>query len=290
MMPRRVFAAALIVHAAAALVVPSARRLDLRSHGARVPKQFECERPSCGRSELLGGAARALALPGRRRDVAVYGTAELSAPDADIDPAWETSRARLAEYRRRWGNADAPLGPGEAGALGRWCKAQRRLRASGRLAPARAAALDALGFSWESPADVDDPLGLDWADMCARLAAYRAEHGDCDVPKKFKPDPELGGWVAATRRSQGALPRARHAELDALGFAWVSSRKCGGAWMTRWRELRAFRDEHGHADAARVLGEKHELARWCAAMAAARRDGTLSPKRVLYLDEVGLGA
>ena len=68
------------------------------------------------------------------------------------------------------------------------------------------------------------------------------------------------------------------------------ARKCGGAWMTRWRELRAFATSTATQDAARVLGEARELARWCAAATAARRDGTLSPKRVLYLDEVGLGA
>ena len=64
-MRRRILAAALLLGATAALVAPSARRIDLRSYGE--PQQFECERPFFGRSELLGGAARALALPGRRR-------------------------------------------------------------------------------------------------------------------------------------------------------------------------------------------------------------------------------
>ena len=126
--------------------------------------------------------------------------------------------------------------------------------------------------------------------MRARLAAYAAEHGDCDVPKKYARDPALGGWVAAVRRRRGALDAARAAELEAAGFAWASSRQCGSAFMRSFREVRDFREEHGHADVARVLGDGHELARWCEATAALRRDGKISPKRLAYLDEIGIGA
>ena len=60
--------------------------------------------------------------------------------------------------------------------------------------------------------------------------------------------------------------------------------------MRSFREVRAFREAHGHADVARVLGDGHELARWCEATAALRREGKLSPKRLAYLDELGIGA
>ena len=49
---------------------------------------------------------------------------------------------------------------------------------------------------------------FDWDDMCARLAAYAAEHGDADVAKKYQPDPKLGGWVAAVRRLRQRNKRA----------------------------------------------------------------------------------
>uniref|UniRef100_A0A7S3X0T9 Helicase-associated domain-containing protein n=2 Tax=Emiliania huxleyi TaxID=2903 RepID=A0A7S3X0T9_EMIHU len=196
-------------------------------------------------------------------------------------------RARLARYKEDWGNADAPLGPDVDGDLGRWCKVQRQLRDAGRLAMARVDALDLLCFSWVAPSDVDDPTRADWAGMLARLAAYRDEHGDCDVKKKYQRDPALGGWVAAVRRCRSELGAARVAELDQIGFVWQSSRSCGSAWMSSFRELRAFHAVHGHSDVGAVLGDGHELARWSEAMRAAQAKEALSPKRMAHLREVG---
>lgn len=204
------------------------------------------------------------------------------------DSGWERMLARLVAYQEKWGNADAILGPGEDGDLGRWCKVQRTLYAEGKLSADRMAALDALAFSWTAPSDVDDPLTqADWDAMIERLRAYRAEHGSCDVAKKYQPDPALGGWVAAVRRCRSELGEERVAELDALGFAWISARQCGSAFMATFRELRAFYVVHGHTDVSEVQGEDTELARWCVAMRDAQRQGNLSPKRLAYLKEVG---
>ena len=205
--------------------------------------------------------------------------------------AWEAMRVELEAYRAQWGNADAPLNT----PLGRWCATQRRLHAKdkGALSAERVQALNDLGFSWASPSDVDDPLGegLDWDDLCTRLATYCSEHdGDADVPKKYKPDPVLGGWVAAVRRNPASLGEARIAQLNDLGFVWKSKRQCGSAFMKSYRELREFHSEHGHVRVDEVLGEGHELARWCVAVRRQLREGSLSPKRVAYLRELDISA
>ena len=60
------------------------------------------------------------------------------------------------------------------------------------------------------------------------MAAYKAAHGDCNVPKGWAEDPQLGQWVSNQRRCKKVLDRgdrsegvtaARAARLDALGFA-----------------------------------------------------------------------
>ena len=125
----------------------------------------------------LAGALRAAVLP---RTTIIVAMSSVGG-----DAAWDAMHARLVQFKAEWGNADAPLGQGAEGELGRWCKVQRRLRADGKLTASRTTALDALDFSWLAPSDIDDPLSqCDWSDMCMRLRAYRAEHGDCDVKKK----------------------------------------------------------------------------------------------------------
>jgi hypothetical protein len=124
--------------------------------------------------------------------------------------------------------------------------------------------------------------------MCRRLAAYRAEHGDAQVPKKFKPDPALGGWVAAVRRiGAGQVGPVEAALLESVGFEWVSVRQCGSAFMKSFRALRSFWEEHGHTDVEGVRGREDDLARWCAAQRLANSKGLLTAERVAYLDAIG---
>ena len=151
-----------------------------------------------------------------------YGSRVASCGLRMAECSWDTSFAALQDYKEQWGNADAPLNS----ALGRFCAAQRRLRATGRLPPERERFLEELGLSWTSPSDVDDPIAThDFEDMCARLEAYIAETGDAQVPKKYQRDPQLGGWVAACRRTRLQLDAEKVAALDRIGLEWVSTRK-----------------------------------------------------------------
>ena len=161
-------------------------------------------------------------MPQQRYSSARYSSCRSSGVITMSENSWDDSFAALQAYKEQWGNADAPLG----NELGWWCAAQRRSREKGRLSPERERRLDALGISWSSPSDVDDPLAAhDFEDMCARLEAYIAENGNAQVPKKYQRDPHLGGWVAACRRTRLQLGEARVAALDRIGFEWVSTRK-----------------------------------------------------------------
>jgi hypothetical protein len=96
----------------------------------------------------------------------------------------------------------------------------------------------------------------------------------------------LGGWVAAVRRRREGLGE-RVAQLDALGFEWVSTRQCGSAFMQSFRELRDFWEVHGHTEVGAVLGDSSAMARWCEAQRTAARKGLLPEKRRNYLEGIG---
>jgi len=198
---------------------------------------------------------------------------------------WQDRVSELQGYAAMWGNADPPANTG----LGKWCILQRRMHAANRLSKSGVEDLERLNFSWVAPSSLDSPDDSIefWSDMCSRFAAYREEHGDGQVPKKFQPDPTLGGWVAAVRRRREMLGLSRVSQLDSLGFEWKSTRQCGSAFMQSFRQLREFWEVHGHTEVDAVLGTGSELARWCDVQRAAKTKGMLPDKRLAYLEGIG---
>ena len=231
----------------------------------------------CCAAWVPGGAPRCA------RQRAHAAPAARMASDDALDARWSSMLSMLKAHVDEWGHADAPLNT----ELGRWCATQRSLNEAGKLDSARVAELGRLDFSWRSPYDQESPGALpaeEWEEMVRRFIAYRREHGDGQVPKKYRPDPALGGWVAGVRRAgRRSLSEDRASELDAAGFEWVSVRACGSAFMKSFRELKEFGEANEHLD----VPAGSALARWCSAQRLARRKGLLPPKRVAYLDGIG---
>ena len=101
--------------------------------------------------------------------------------------------------------------------LGNWCASRRNLYKNGKLSDERIDALEALGFIWDQLED-DFQIGLGY------LKAYKAEHGDCRVPRRFKTEDgfNLGTWCSSRRKDYivGRLSQERIDALEALGFDW----------------------------------------------------------------------
>jgi hypothetical protein len=147
----------------------------------------------------------------------------LEAPDA----AWGEKLVRLEAYKVRHGDCDVPKHWAEDPRLGTWVNKQRKLKrnldrgeTSEGMTAERAARLTALGLVW-------DAGKAQWEAQLARLGAYKAVHGDCNVPQAE--DPWLGTWVSKQRAYKKALDRGepsegmtaeRAARLTALGLVW----------------------------------------------------------------------
>jgi len=206
-------------------------------------------------------------------------------PDTSLKSAFAKRLAELREFHERLGHVDVPLDSATTSAwvpkgLGRWVYAQRRRKIEGWLKAPEEAALEALGFRWELSVEE-----LDWDEMVGRLLAYKAQHGNMLVPKKFEEDPLLGAWVCVCRRKadplynggKSALPEDQRLELDSIGFAWEPERRCGSVFM---KGLRAYADAH-------MAGLRPPDEEWCAAQRNARSQGKLSEQRIGYLNKFG---
>jgi hypothetical protein len=121
-----------------------------------------------------------------------------------------------------------------------------------------------------------------WEAQLARLAAYKAAHGDCNVPKGWAEDLRLGGWVADQRQLKRKLDRGepskgmtveRAVQLEALDFAWQLSaaesfsalsdvRRNDAGWEAQLAKLKAYKIKHGDCNVPKGWAEDPRLGRW----------------------------
>ncbi|KAL3921249.1 MAG: hypothetical protein SGILL_002844 [Bacillariaceae sp.] len=143
--------------------------------------------------------------------------------------------------------------------------------------------LDSLGFSW-TPTNVQHS----WEDMFEQLKAYKNEHGDCLVAKRYKRNPKLGQWVgkqrdrykkmlalqskgdsAETKKSQKnywdivtPLTQPQLESLNDVGFVWQAN-NIKGDWQRMFEKLKEYKAENGTCNVSqKATGEIGRLGRW----------------------------
>jgi len=152
-----------------------------------------------------------------------------------------------------------------------------------------------------------------WEEQFLALYAYKEQHGHCRVTARYKDNPKLGRWVMTQRRqrtllNQGrlsSLTKERIRRLDSLGFLWsleetrprddenhLFARDDEG-WEGHFKNLTAFKEEHGHTRVPNRYKTIPKLANW---VMSQRRQFTLltqgkknsmTPERIQKLDSLG---
>jgi hypothetical protein len=138
----------------------------------------------------------------------------------------------------------------------------------------RAARLTALGVVWALGQGSGQVNELAWAAQLARLAAYKAAHGDCNVPQNWAEDPALGRWVQTQRANKRKLDRGepsermtaeRAARLMALGLVWdppIRNQPNEVKWEAQLARLVAYKAAHGDCSVPLRWAEDPWLGRW----------------------------
>ena len=141
---------------------------------------------------------------------------------------WNESYADLCFFLDKHGHCQVPHTYSDNPALARWVKRQRyqyRLKQEGKpstMSDERIAALEKIGFVWDSH-------GSTWDERLNELEAFKAKHGNCNVPSCFLENPRLATWVKCQRRQyklfcQGKpsnITLERIEKLQGLGFEWA---------------------------------------------------------------------
>jgi hypothetical protein len=134
----------------------------------------------------------------------------------------------------------------------------------------RAARLTALGFFWV-------PHEEEWEAPFAKLHDYKAEHGNCNVPNRWKEDPKLGSWVGWHRLYKKKFDRGepnagitteRVERLTALGFVWDPNEQ---EWEAQLVRLAAYKAAHGDCTVPWGWTEEPGLYTWVNRQRACKR-------------------
>mmetsp|Transcript_41529 Transcript_41529/g.60901 ORF Transcript_41529/g.60901 Transcript_41529/m.60901 type:complete len:290 (-) Transcript_41529:44-913(-) len=137
-----------------------------------------------------------------------------------------------------------------------------------------------------------------WLNRYKELYKYKADHGDCLVPRNFRPNPQLGRWVNLQRKDyktktegkKSPMSKVRISLLEELGFAWVGVKT---VWEERFEELKKYKAEYGDCLVPQAFQPNPKLGQWVNAQRKdykVMKEGKSSPmnqKRVSML--VGLG-
>ncbi|KAL3787024.1 hypothetical protein HJC23_010641 [Cyclotella cryptica] len=182
------------------------------------------------------------------------------------------------------GHPNIPLGSAD----GKRCKTLRRLAFQNKITTDEMTHLTELGFRFHSLEDVYHECDFD--EMMVKLRTYHEEFGTFQIPKKYEEDPELGAWVTMVRRlyRTGELPLDQVEKMEEIQFEWVSTRKCGSSFMSRYREVleRLNGAVEDGLEVEDVLSEEEELRKWIYAQKCAYENGKLSDSRIQYMNDL----
>jgi len=135
----------------------------------------------------------------------------------------------------------------------------------------------------------------------------KRDHGNCLVPSRYSPNPELGVWVGTQRTqyrlymkakeagkpaSTSAMNEDRIEQLEDLGFVWALRGSSDAVWRKRISELIEYRSLHGDTAVPSTYGANAKLANWAATQRAQYRlmqegkPSTLDEEKVAELDSL----
>ncbi len=210
--------------------------------------------------------------------------------------SWELMYDHARQYYELNGNLNIPrkYRTAEGYALGAWLQTQRRIYAGeqyGNLDDERIAKLNAIGILWRKP----DP----WEFRYSLAEAYYREHGDLNIPSRFRAEGVwLGKWLSEQRQIiSGSLPGKtltadRIRRLEAIGLDRTSriERLRSSAWERQYRDAEAYYREHGDLNIPQTYlsPSGSTTGVWVCRQRKYRREGKLPEKLISLLDAIGM--
>ena len=223
------------------------------------------------------------------------------------DIKWNQRIKELKEYRKKHGNCLVPTNYQHNKSLGKWVKKQRyqyRLKLEGKystMTDERINELEAIDFVWNARFDGLTANEL-WDQRLEELKEYRKKHGNCNVPKGYSSNKQLGLWVYTQRkeyrfkqkRMKAKITDKRIKELEAIGFVWEVKKKADDElWNQRLDELKEYCKKHGNCNVPNKYQHNKQLRIWVETQRTQYRlkqegkKSTITDERIAQLIAIG---
>ena len=98
-----------------------------------------------------------------------------------------------------------------------------------------------------------------WISRFLELVDYKAAYGHCNVPVRWKENPQFGNWLSGQRLRQARLPVGRRILFDIVGLDWNPMET---TWNRNFERLSDFRAEHGHCNVPGRWTKNPSLGTW----------------------------
>ena len=146
---------------------------------------------------------------------------------------------------------------------------------------------------------LNDTLSASWDMMYAYAKQYYEQHGDLNVPTKYKTEEGycLGHWLMTQRRvyageTYGKLDESHIEKLNAIGMRWGSYLDM--SWERNYAAAKKYYETHGDLKAVVTYTDENgvNLGSWLANLRTYRkssiRTAYLSDERIAMLDAIGM--
>lgn len=160
---------------------------------------------------------------------------------------WYDHYHQLAEFYDA--NGHCMVGINDDFSLYTWGKRQRSKYREGSLSETKIELLNKINCPWEGYSTVS------WKEMYEELVSFHRQHGHFRVDRND--NVSLHIWIHNQRLKRTTLSEEQQKLLHEINFPWGSD-IYEAAWYERYRELVAFKKEHGHL----MVEYDSDLDRW----------------------------
>jgi len=205
---------------------------------------------------------------------------------------WEEMYRRLVAYKMEHKDTNVPRSYKKDPQLETWVNNQRiTYKNKNMMTEERKRLLNSIGFVWValSPGNVHN--SATWEKMYQRLVAYKTEHKDTNVPRKYKKDPQLGTWVNTQRTTykNKTMTEERKCLLDSFGFVWKLSPgtvRNSATWEEMYRRLVAYKMEHKDTRVPQSYKKDPKLGNWVHKQRETHRNKKMTEERTRLLTTI----